>query len=209
MIDFYTWITPNGLKVSIALEEFGLPYRAHAVDIEKGEQFLPDYVQINPGSKIPAIVDHDNGTVLTESSAILLYLAEKTGRLIPQSARGRLETIEWLLWQSANFGPTLGYAHYFLTYHAGSAPFAEERFATDVRRLYETLDNRLKEREYVAGDYSIADVAIWPWVSRFIRHKIDLPEFANVHRWYLQIASRSAVQRGYAVPHETSRIPGL
>lgn len=122
MIDLYTWITPNGLKISIALEELGLPYRSHAIDIEKGEQFAADYVRINPGSKIPAIVDDENGTVLTESNAILIYLAEKAGRLLPAAATERLVVTEWLMWQAANFGPTLGYAHYFLTYNAGQAP---------------------------------------------------------------------------------------
>jgi len=122
MIDLYTWITPNGLKISIALEELGLPYASHAIDIEKGEQFSAEYSRINPGSKIPAIIDRDNGTVLAESNAILIYLAEKAGRLLPASSAERLIVTEWLMWQAANFGPTLGYAHYFLTYHSGEGP---------------------------------------------------------------------------------------
>lgn len=209
MIDLYTWITPNGLKISIALEELGLPYASHAIDIEKGEQFSAEYRRINPGSKIPAIIDRDNGTVLTESNAILIYLAEKGGRLLPASIAERLIVTEWLMWQAANFGPTLGYAHYFLTYHSGEAPFAETRFAADVERLYRTLNNRLTEREYVAGDFSIADIAIWPWVSRSARHKINLDDFPSVQRWYRRLGERETFQRGYRVPFSTADIPGL
>ncbi|WP_296067697.1 glutathione S-transferase N-terminal domain-containing protein [uncultured Agrobacterium sp.] len=209
MIDLYTWITPNGLKISIALEELGLPYASNAIDIEKGEQFSAEYRRINPGSKIPAIIDRDNGTVLTESNAILIYLAEKAGRLLPASSAERLIVTEWLMWQAANFGPTLGYAHYFLTYHSGEAPFAETRFAADVERLYRTLNNRLTDREYVAGDFSIADIAIWPWVSRFARHKINLDDFPSVQRWYRRLGERETFQRGYRVPFSTADIPGL
>ncbi|WP_144577782.1 glutathione S-transferase family protein [Agrobacterium sp. DE0009] len=209
MIDLYTWITPNGLKISIALEELGLPYASNAIDIEKGEQFSAEYRRINPGSKIPAIIDRDNGTVLTESNAILIYLAEKAGRLLPASSAERLIVTEWLMWQAANFGPTLGYAHYFLTYHSGEAPFAETRFAADVERLYRTLNNRLTDREYVAGDFSIADIAIWPWVSRFARHKINLDDFPSVQRWYRRLGERETFQRGYRVPSSTADIPGL
>ncbi|MFK3691303.1 glutathione S-transferase family protein [Agrobacterium tumefaciens] len=209
MIDLYTWITPNGLKISIALEELGLPYASNAIDIEKGEQFSAEYRRINPGSKIPAIIDRDNGTVLTESNAILIYLAEKAGRLLPASSAERLIVTEWLIWQAANFGPTLGYAHYFLTYHSGEAPFAETRFAADVERLYRTLNNRLTDREYVAGDFSIADIAIWPWVSRFARHKINLDDFPSVQRWYRRLGERETFQRGYRVPFSTADIPGL
>ncbi len=207
MIDFYTWITPNGLKISIALEEFGLPYKAHTIDITKGDQFSAAYLAINPGGKIPAIVDHDTGITLAESGAILLYLAEKTGRFLPQQGVARHHTIEWLMWQMGGFGPTLGHAHYFLTYNEGRAPFAEELFRSDTARLYATLESRLDEREYLVGDYSIADMAIWPWVSRFVRHKIDLGDFPNVRRWYLQLAARPQVQRGYEVPHFTSPVP--
>ncbi|EUC00231.1 Glutathione S-transferase domain-containing protein [Rhizobium sp. CF080] len=207
MIDFYTWITPNGLKISIALEEFGLDYHTHTVDITKGDQFSPDYVKINPGSKIPAIVDHETGITLTESGAILIYLAEKTGRFMPASGPARLQVIEWLMWQMGGFGPTLGHAHYFLTYNAGEAPFAETLFARETRRLYETLDARLQGRNYLVDDYSIADMAVWPWVSRFQRHKVDLNDFQNVRRWYLGLAARPQVKRGYEVPHFTTTIP--
>ncbi|WP_105384994.1 glutathione S-transferase family protein [Neorhizobium alkalisoli] len=207
MIDFYTWITPNGLKISIALEEFGLDYQAHAIDITKGDQFSPAFRGINPGSKIPAIVDRDTGVTLAESGAILMYLAEKTDRLMPATGPARLQVIEWLMWQMSGFGPTLGHAHYFLTYNAGEAPFAEALFARETRRLYKTLEARLTGREHIVDDYSIADIAVWPWVSRFHRHKIDLDDFPEVKRWYLAIAARSQVQRGYEVPHFTGAIP--
>ncbi|RWY80951.1 glutathione S-transferase family protein [Rhizobium sp. WSM1325] len=207
MIDLYTWITPNGLKVSIALEEFGLAYRPHTIDITKGDQFQQDYLAINPGGKIPVIVDHETGITLAESGAILLYLAEKTGRFLPRHGAARHHTIEWLMWQMGGFGPTLGNAHYFLTYNAGEAPFAEDLFRRDTRRLYETLNVRLEGRDYLVDDYSIADMAVWPWVSRFKRHEIDLNAFPNIKRWYLRLAARPQVKRGYDVPHFTSEIP--
>lgn len=207
MIDLYTWITPNGLKVSIALEEFGLNYRPHAIDITQGAQFLPDYLVINPGGKIPAIVDHETGTTLTESSAILIYLADRTGRFLARDGAVRHHTLEWLMWQTGSFGPTLGHAHYFLTYNEGEAPFAETLFRKETVRLYQTLDARLAGRDYLVADYSIADMAIWPWVSRFARHKIDLNDYPNVKRWYQQVAARAAVKRGYDVPFPTSPVP--
>ncbi|MDH7797562.1 MULTISPECIES: glutathione S-transferase N-terminal domain-containing protein [unclassified Beijerinckia] len=207
MIDFYTWITPNGLKISIALEEFGLDYKVHAIDITKGEQFAPDYVKLNPAAKIPAMVDHDTGVTLTESGAILIYLAEKTGRFLPADGLARLRTLEWLMWQTGGLGPTLGYAHQFLTYNAGQAPFAETIFARDTHRHYETLNARLADRDYIADDYSITDMAVWPWVSRFERHKIDLNDFPHVKRWYLALAARPQVQRGYEVPFFTAAVP--
>ncbi|NVD42728.1 glutathione S-transferase N-terminal domain-containing protein [Ensifer sp. HO-A22] len=207
MIDFYTWITPNGLKIAIALEEFGLDYRAHAIDISKGAQFSPDFLAINPGGKIPAITDHATGITLSESGAILIYLAEKTGRFLPASGAARHHTIEWSMWQAASFGPTLGHAHNFLTYNVGMAPFAEETFRRDTQRLYETLNARLEGRDYLVDDYSIADMATWPWVSRYARHKIDLADYPNVRSWYLRLALRPAVKRGYEVPHVTGAIP--
>lgn len=206
MIDLYTWITPNGLKISILLEELGLPYRAHAVDITRGEQDTPAFRAVSPSAKIPAIVLED-GSTLMESGAIMIHLAERTGRLLPQEPAARLNVLEWLLWQVGNFGPTLGHAHNFLTYNPGKAPYAEDIFRTETRRLYDTLEARLEGRQYVAGDYSIADIAIWPWVSRFVRHKVDLADFPSIRRWYLELAARPAVIRGYAVPHDTGAIP--
>ncbi|WP_274630324.1 glutathione S-transferase family protein [Arvimicrobium flavum] len=207
MIDLYTWTTPNGRKVSILLEELGLPYRAIAVDITRDEQFAPDFLRISPNNKIPAIVDHDNGLTLMESGAILVYLAEKAGRLIPSSGEGRIRTLEWLNWQMGGFGPMLGQAHHFLKYNPGVSAYAEERFSTEARRLYGVLDRRLDGREFVADEYSIADIAIWPWVSRFEWQRIDLSAFPNVMRWYLSIAARPAVQRGYHVPLHVNDIP--
>lgn len=206
MIDLYTWITPNGLKISILLEELGLPYRAHAVDITRGEQDTPAFRAVSPSAKIPAIVLED-GSTLMESGAIMIHLAERAGRLLPREPAARLNVLEWLLWQVGNFGPTLGHAHNFLTYNPGKAPYAEDIFRTETRRLYDTLEARLEGRQYIAGDYSIADIAIWPWVSRFVRHKVDLADFPNIRRWYLELAARPAVIRGYAVPHVTGAIP--
>lgn len=205
MIDLYTWTTPNGRKISIALEEMGLPYEAHAVDIGKGEQFAPEFLAISPNNKIPAIRERETGFHLMESGAILLWLAEKTGRFLPQDARW--EVIEWLMWQMGGFGPMLGQAHHFLRHKAGTSDYAEERYAGEAERLYGVLDRRLEGRDFIAGDYSIADMAAWPWASRFEWQGIDLAAFPNVRDWYLRIADRPAVQRGYDVPKRTGAIP--
>jgi GST-like protein len=207
LIDLYTWITPNGRKVSIALEELGLPYTAHAVDIGKDKQFNEDFLAIAPNNKIPAIVDRDNGFYLMESGAILLYLAEKTGRLMPKETEARYRVIEWLMWQMGGPGPFLGQVHHFVKYNSGKAPYAEERFLKEAHRLYGVLDRRLAEREFVADAYSIADIALWPWISRFEWQTIDLDKFPNVKRWYVEIAKRPAVQRGYHVPKKVNEIP--
>jgi GST-like protein len=207
MIELYTWTTPNGRKISILLEELGLSYETHPIDIGKGEQFSPEFLKISPNNKIPAIVDRDNGMSLMESGAILLYLAEKTRRLIPEQGESRWRVIEWLMWQMGGIGPFLGQAHHFLHYNKGKAPYAEERYRDEARRLYGVLDRRLDGRDYVAGAYSIADIAIWPWIARFAWQEIDLNQFANVKRWYLSIAARPAVQKGYHVPKFTQDIP--
>jgi len=208
VIDLYTWTTPNGRKVSIALEELGLPYRAHPIDINKDEQFAPDFLAISPNNKIPAIVDRDNNDfALMESGAILLYLAEKTGKLMPKALEPRYRVVEWLMWQMGGIGPFLGQVHHFVKYNAGKAPYAEERFLKEAHRLYGVLDQRLKDREFVADDYSIADIAIWPWISRFEWQTIDLGKYPNVKRWYTAIAGRPAVQKGYQVPKQTTPIP--
>jgi GST-like protein len=207
MIDLYTWTTPNGRKVSIALEELGLPYTAHPIDITKDEQFAPDFLTISPNNKIPAIVDRESGISFMESGAILIYLADKTGQLLPREGEPRYRVLEWLMWQMGGLGPMLGQAHHFLRFNKGKAPYAEERFAKEAHRLYGVLDRRLAEREFVANDYSIADIAIWPWVSRFEWQTIDLEQYPNVKRWYETIARRPAVQRGYDVPKKTGDIP--
>ena len=207
MIDLYTWITPNGRKVSIALEELGLPYTAHAVDIGKDEQFNEDFLAIAPNNKIPAIVDRDNGFYLMESGAILLYLAEKTGRLMPKETEARYRVIEWLMWQMGGPGPFLGQVHHFVKYNSGKAPYAEERFLKEAHRLYGVLDRRLAEREFVADAYSIADIALWPWISRFEWQTVDFADYPHVKRWYVAIAARPAVQRGWDVLEEGRPLP--
>jgi GST-like protein len=207
MIDLYTWTTPNGRKVSIALEEMGLPYTVHPIDIGKDEQFAPDFLKISPNNRIPAIVDRDADYALFESGAILMYLAEKTGKLMPKDFASRYRVIEWLMWQMGGIGPMLGQAHHFLKFNVGKAPYAEERYANEAKRLYKVLNSRLEGRDFVAGDYSIADISIWPWISRFEWQGIDLNEYPNVKRWYLEIAKRPAVMKGYAVPKDMGPIP--
>ncbi|MHA1108718.1 MAG: glutathione S-transferase N-terminal domain-containing protein [Alphaproteobacteria bacterium] len=206
MIDLYTWTTPNGRKVSILLEELGVDYTAHAVNIGADEQFDPAFLAIAPNNKIPAIVDREAGVELMESGAIMLYLAEKHGRFL-EVGEGRLRVIEWLMWQMGGAGPFLGQVHHFVKYNPGKAPYAEERFSKEAKRLYGVLDRRLAEREFVAGEYSIADMAIWPWISRFEWQQMDLNEFPNVRDWYVRIAERPAVQRGYQVPKFVTDVP--
>jgi GSH-dependent disulfide-bond oxidoreductase len=208
VIDLYTWTTPNGRKISIALEELGLPYTVHPIDINKGEQFAPHFLAVSPNNKIPAIVDRDNNNFgLMESGAILLYLAEKTGRLMPKALESRYRVIEWLMWQMGGIGPFLGQVHHFVKYNPGKAPYAEQRYLKEAHRLYGVLDKRLVDCEFVVGDYSIADIAIWPWIARFEWQTIDLGKYPNVKRWYLAIAGRPAVQKGYQVPKEVGPIP--
>jgi GSH-dependent disulfide-bond oxidoreductase len=207
VIDLYTWSTPNGRKISIVLEELGLPYNVHPIDINNKEQFTPSFLAISPNNRIPAIVDRENNFALMESGAILLYLAEKTGKLLPKELHARYRTIEWLMWQMGGVGPMLGQVHHFVRYNKGKAPYAEERFLKEAQRLYSVLDKRLDGDEFVAGEYSVADIAIWPWISRFEWQTIDLSQYPNVKRWYLAIAQRPAVQRGYHVPNKVSEIP--
>jgi GST-like protein len=206
MIDLYTWTTPNGRKVSILLEELGVEYAAHGVNISKDEQFDPAFLAISPNNKIPAIIDREAGVELMESGAIMLYLAEKYGRFL-EVGEGRLRVIEWLMWQMGGIGPFLGQVHHFLKFNPGKAPYAEERFSKEAKRLYGVLDRRLEGRDFVAGEYSIADMAIWPWISRFEWQQIDLNEFACVRDWYVRIAERPAVQRGYQVPKFMTDVP--
>ncbi|NKC01353.1 MAG: glutathione S-transferase [Pseudomonadales bacterium] len=204
MIDLYTFPTPNGRKISIALEEFDLPYEAHAIHIGKDEQFAPEFLKISPNNKIPAIVDRDTGRAMMESGAILIYLAEKCEKYW---GTDRYETLEWLMLQMGGVGPMLGQAHHFLRYNQGKAPYAEERYAAEARRLYGVLDRRLLGHEYLVDEYSIADMATWPWISRYEWQGIDWSEFPNLKRWYLEIAGRPAVQRGYDVPMFVNPIP--
>ncbi len=207
MIDLYTWTTPNGRKASIMLEEIGIPYTVHAVDIGKDEQFKPDFLKISPNNRIPAIVDRDNGMSLMETGAIMIYLADKTGKLLPKSGEARYRVIEWLMWQMGGIGPMLGQVHHFVKYNPGKAPYAEERYSKEAHRLYKVLNTRLEGREFVADDYSIADIATWPWISRYEWQQIDMTQYPNVKRWYETIARRPAVQRGYKVPKNVGEIP--
>lgn len=206
MIDFYTWTTPNGRKVSILLEELGVPYTAHAVNISKDEQFDPAFLKIAPNNKIPAIVDHETGVAMMETGAILLYLAEKYGRFIGEGA-DRWKAIEWLMWQMGGLGPMAGQTHHFLKYNKGKSAYAEERFQNETKRLYRVLDERLEGRDFIAGDYTIADMACWPWISRFEWQEIDLASYKNLKAWYVRIAEREAVQKGYHVPKFMNDVP--
>jgi len=207
MIEFYTWGTPNGRKVSIMLQECGLPYRVFPVDINKEEQFRPDFLKVSPNNKIPAIVDTDTGQSVFESGAILMYLAQKSGQLWATEGEAHWRAIEWLMWQMSGLGPILGQTHHFVKYNPGKAPFAEQRFTAEARRLYGVLDRRLDVADFVAGDYSIADIAIFPWTARFEWQGIDLNAYPNVRRWYKSIAARPAVVRGYEVPLPSGGIP--
>lgn len=202
MIDLYTWRTPNGRKISIMLEEINLPYTVYPIDITNDEQFDDTFLKISPNNKIPAIVDHDNGMTMMESGAILLYLAEKSGRLMPADTDpvARWRTMEWLMFQMGGLGPMLGQAHHFLRFNKGVSDYAEKRYAVEAQRLYDVMDEQLEHHEYLAGEYSIADIASWPWISRFQWQGIDFAEYPNVKRWYLAIAVRPAVRRGYQVP---------
>lgn len=206
MIDLYTWTTPNGRKVSIALEEMGLDYEVHSIDISKDDQFAPDFLKISPNNKIPAIVDRDNGIAMMESAAIMLYLADKTGKFMP-SGDNYWKAMEWLMWQMGGFGPMLGQVHHFVKYNRGKAPYAEERYSKEANRLYGVLNKQLEGRDFVVDDYSIVDMAIWPWASRFEWQEIDLNQYPNVKDWYVRIAERPAVQKGYQVPKYVTDVP--
>jgi len=203
-IELYTWSTPNGRKVSIALEEMELSYTVHPINIGKDEQFAPAFLKISPNNKIPAILDKDgpDGAPMSvfESGAILVYLAEKTGRFFPTAPRQRTAAMEWLMFQKGNFGPMLGQAHHFRRFAKDKLPYAIERFSNEAKRLYGVMDKRLGEVEYLAGDYSIADMATLPWVARHPWQGIELSDFANVKRWVDAQAARPAVQRGMAIP---------
>lgn len=201
MIDLYTAATPNGHKASIMLEEVGLPYTVHALNLGAGDQKQESYLQINPNGRIPAIVDRDNGDfAVFESGAILIYLAEKTGKLLPADPKGRSVAIQWLMFQMGGVGPMQGQAGVFFRYAPEKIPFAIERYQRETRRLYEVLDRRLGQVEYLAGDYSIADVATFPWVRSHEWVGVSVEGLPNVQRWLAAIGERPAVVRGLAVP---------
>jgi len=200
MIDLYTFGTPNGRKISIALEEMKLEYKVHSINIMKDEQFAPSFLKISPNNKIPAIVDHETGLSLMESGAILQYLATKTGKFLPKDPHHHWQALEWLNWQMGGFGPMLGQANHFLKFNPGKSDYADKRYGEEAARLYGVLDKHLSTHEYVAGEYSIADMAIWPWAARGEWHKVDINTLPNVKRWYMEIAKRPAVIKGYGVP---------
>jgi GST-like protein len=204
LIDLYTWTTPNGRKVSIMLEETGLPYRVHPIDIGKGDQFTPEFLAINPNNRIPAIVDQEGPDgrpfKLFESGAILLYLSWKTGRFLPRKPTEQFEAIQWLMFQMGGVGPMFGQTHHFLRAAPEPVPYAIERYTRETRRLYKVLDGHLASRDYLAPEYSVADIATYPWVARHEWHKVDLNEFPAVKHWFDDVGARPAVQAGMKVP---------
>ncbi len=205
MIDLYSWHTSNGRKIYIMLEELGLPYTHHVIDIGKDDQFTPEFIAINPNSKIPAIIDQDGpgGGPYTvfESGAVLMYLAEKTGKFLPTEPRARYDVIQWLMFQMGGIGPNFGQAHHFRRAAPERVPYAIKRYTTETRRLWGVLDGRLKDNEWLAaGEYTIADIATFPWIMRYEWQGISLDEFANVKRWFEAIDARPGVQRGLAIP---------
>lgn len=210
MIDLYTWTTPNGRKVSILLEELGVPYTVHSIDISKDEQFATDFLKIAPNNRIPAIVDKETGIHMMETGAIMMYLADKYKKFHCEGHE-YWRMVEWLMWQMGGLGPMLGQAHHFVKYNKGKSEYAERRYAAEAQRLYTVLNTRLEGRDFIAGQdrgtYSIADMACWPWVSRFEWHEVDLNAFPNIRDWYLRIAARPAVQAGYSVPKFTTDVP--
>ena len=212
MIDLHTWPTPNGFKVSIMLEETGLPYTVIPVDISKGDQFKPEFLKISPNNKMPAIVDHDGPDggpyALFESGAVLMYLAEKTGRFMPSAVAARYRVIQWLMFQMGGIGPMLGQAHHFRQYAPEPLPYAIDRYTNETGRLYGVMDRRLGDSEYLAGDYSIADIACFPWIRSYERQGQKLEDFANVKRWFEAIGDRPAVQKGLQVLADRRRPPG-
>ena len=205
MINLYTWPTPNGRKISILLEELQIPYKVIPINIEKDEQFSKEFSLISPNNKIPAITDLETKTNIFESGAIMLYLANKYRKYL--SDKSYWPIMEWFMFQLTQVGPYLGQAHQFLYYHSGKSKFAEDRYINYVKRVYRTLDSRLENSEYLGIEYSIADIATWPWVARLERHRVDLKNYPNVLRWYKLISKRSAVIKGYNVVGKFEKIP--
>ena len=205
MIDLYSSATPNGRKISIMLEELGVQYNAIHINLEKKEQFSDFFSKISPSNKIPVIVDNDKGNTVFESGAILLYLAEKYDKFLNKNYYW--EIVQWLFFQMSYVGPMLGQAHQYLFYNPGKSKFAEEKSKGYTKHVYQILDERLSSREYIVDEYSIADISIWPWIARFERHQINLNEYTNVLRWYLEISNRTAVIKGYNVVGDYYEIP--
>jgi GST-like protein len=215
MIDLYYWTTPNGHKITLFLEESGLPYRILPINIGKGEQFQPDFLRIAPNNRIPAIVDTDpagGGEPISvfESGAILLYLAEKSGRFLSTDPRVRIDTLQWLFWQMGGLGPMAGQNHHFVQYAPESLPYAIERYVKETARLYAVLDKRLADRDFIAGpDYSIADMACYPWIVPHARQRQNVDDFPNLKRWFEAIQQRPATQRAYALAANINTAPSV
>lgn len=215
MIDLYYWTTPNGHKITLFLEESGLPYRILPINIGKGEQFQPDFLRIAPNNRIPAIVDTDPAgggepVSVFESGAILLYLAEKSGRFLSADPRVRMDTLQWLFWQMGGLGPMAGQNHHFVQYAPENLPYAIERYVKETARLYAVLDKRLADRDFIAGpDYSIADMACYPWIVPHARQRQDLDSFPNLKRWFEVIQQRPATQRAYALAANINTAPSV
>ena len=213
MIDLYYWTTPNGHKITIFLEEAGLEYNLHPVNIGKGEQFEPDFLKISPNNRIPALVDSDSPEggeqAIFESGAILLYLAEKTGQFGGTSASEKYNVLQWLMWQMGGLGPMLGQNHHFSTYAPEKIPYAINRYQKEAERLYAVLDKQLAGRDFITGAYSIADMACYPWIVPYERQGITIEEFPNLQRWFLSIKARPAVERAYALVDKISPPKGF
>jgi GSH-dependent disulfide-bond oxidoreductase len=203
MIDLYFWPTPNGFKITIYCEEVGLPYKIIPVNIGRGDQFQPEFLKISPNNRMPAIIDHDGpGSQpfsLFESGAILIYLGDKTGKLLPKEPRDRYQVMQWLMFQMGGIGPMLGQAHHFRMYAPEKLPYAVDRYTNEARRLYNVMDKQLAQHEYLAGEYSIADIATFPWILPHRMQGLELEEFPNVNRWFRAIRGRPAVEKGLSV----------
>ena len=210
MIDLYTWSTPNGRKISILLEELKIEYKVYPINIMKNEQFNENFLKISPNNKIPAIFDHENNISLMESGAIMVYLSEKYKKFLPDTFEQRYKCIEWLNFQTASQGPMLGQAHHFLKFSKGKSEYSEDRYHKEAQRLYNVMNIQLKKSKYLAGDnYTLADIAAWPWVARFEWHSVNLKKFEYVANWYTNIFNRKAVQRGYDIPSIGASIPKI
>ncbi|WP_025898757.1 glutathione S-transferase N-terminal domain-containing protein [Sneathiella glossodoripedis] len=214
MIDLYFWPTPNGWKTSIMLEELGIPYNVIPVNIGKGDQFKPDFLKISPNNRMPAIVDHDPldggpAQSVFESAAILLYLARKYGKFLPKDPRAEISVMEWLFWQMGGLGPMAGQAHHFRLYAPEKIPYAIDRYVNECNRLYGVLNKQLEGRDYIAGEYSIADIACWPWIARHERQLQDLNDFPNLKAWFERVGERPAVKRGFNLNAELQQQTSL
>ena len=210
MIDLYTWSTPNGRKISIMCEELGIDYKVIPINITKNEQFNDNFLKLSPNNKIPAIYDHEDNISIMESGAILFYLAEKYKKFLPEKKNDRYKLMEWLMFQKSSQGPMLGQAHHFLKFNKGKSHYAETRYKNEAERIYSVMNKRLSISKYLGGEeYTIADIASWPWVARFEWHLVNLKNFKHVADWYINISNREAVKKGYDIPSIGASIPKI